>query len=439
MTAATRPFRTDLGAARLARGARGFTFLEILIVMAIVAVLLGLGIGFLTSAGRVGLAQQAAEIVAESGRRCLNMSAGGKRATLEIRTIDVDGDKRLEVQTAVQRVVLTSNFELQPEWLVNANEPSIAKTTGAVRLEPAGKSGACAVFTSGSSVEYGSRSAFAMTDGVEVDAWVRPEVAGRDMALLTADEDGAVVWRVSLLASAGRAAAFDLKFEVAEVPADAVEATSPGSRRTFVTKSGAVPAGQWSQLHVGYDGRDCVLAVNGVDRVRAERGAPPSARRTTRMWVPPSGSARITTGTTYVGALDTLTVAGVFRSDEDVRRLPYGVTLFRTPSPTRVVFLNGRLDPTVHKADVEVRVQGPADVDGASSTLVRFGLYGSLSSPTFSPGAVFPGSPGAVFPGSPGAVFPGSPGAVFPGSPGAVSPGSPGAVAPGASAPRGLK
>ena len=70
-----------------------------------------------------------------------------------------------------------------------------------------------------------------------------------------------------------------------------------------------------------------------------------------------------------------------------MRRLPFGVTLFRTPSPTRIVFVNGRLDPMVHKADVEVRLQGPADVAGSSSTLIRFGLYGSLSSPTFSPGA----------------------------------------------------
>lgn len=368
------------------RAPRGFTFLEIIIVMAIAAMMLGLGIGFLTNAGRATLAQQAAEIVAESGRRCLNMSAGGRRATLELRTVEVDGDKRLEVQTAVQRTVLTSNFELDPEWLVNANEPAVAKTTGAVRLEPAGKAGACAVFAAGATVEYGARSAFAMTDGVEVEAWVRPEVGGRDMALLTADEDGQVVWRVTLLATAGRAAAFDVKFEVSEVPADAVEAT-PGPRRTFTSRMGAVPASQWSHLRVLYDGRDCVLQVNGVDRTRTERGAPASARRAMRVWVPPSGSARLSTGPTYVGALDTLTVSGIFRSDEDVRRLPYGVTLFRTPAPARIVFLNGRLDPLVHKADVEVRLQGPADVDASSSTLVRFGLYGSLGSPTFSPGA----------------------------------------------------
>jgi hypothetical protein len=363
--------------------------MEIVIVMALAAMLLGIGIGFLTNAGRATVAQQAPEIVAESGRRCLNTSAGGKRATLDLRTVDVDGDKRIEVQTSVQRTVLTANFELEPEWLVNANEPSIAKPTGSVRLDPAGKSGGCAVFAAGASVEYGSRSAFTMTDGVEVECWIKPDVAGRDMALLTSDEDGQVIWRVSLLAATGRTAAFDVKFEVAEVAADAGEGayTSAPPRRTFSTKGGALGAGQWAHLRVLYDGRECVVQVNGVDRTKPDRGSAPASRRPTRIWVPPSGSARLVTGPTFVGALDTLTVSGIFRSDEDVRRLPFGVGLFRTPSPTRIVFQNGRLDPMVHKADVEVRLQGPADVEATSSTVIRFGLYGSLSSPTFSPGA----------------------------------------------------
>lgn len=382
MTTAANPSPADR---TRARGAGGFTFMEIVIVMALAAMLLGIGIGFLTNAGRATVAQQAAEIVAESGRRCLNTSAGGKRATLDLRTVDVDGDKRIEVQTSVQRTVLTSNFELEPEWLVNANEPSIAKTTGAVRLDPAGKSGACAVFVSGSSVEYGSRSAFTMTDGVEVECWVRPETGGSNMPLLTSDEDGKVIWRVSLLPATGRTATFEVKFEVAETPADAVEGTASASNRSFVTKGGAVGASQWAHLRVLYDGRDCTIQVNGVDRTKAERGA--AAKRANRIWVPPSGSARLSTGPNFVGALDTLTVSGIFRSDEDVRRLPFGVTLFRTPTPTRIVFLNGRLDPMVHKADVEVRLQGPADAEATSSTVIRFGLYGSLSSPTFSPGA----------------------------------------------------
>lgn len=372
-----------------ARGAAGFSFIEIVIVMALAAMLLGLGIGFLTNAGRATVAQQAAEIVAESGRRCLNTSAGGKRATLDLRTVDVDGDKRIEVQTSVQRTVLTANFELEPEWLVNANEPTIAKPTGTVRLDPAGKSGACAVFAAGSSVEYGSRSAFTMTDGVEVECWVKPDLAGRDMPLLTSDEDGQVIWRLSLLPATGRTASFDVKFEVAEVTADALEGgpVSAPPRKTFSTKGGALGAGQWAQLRVLYDGRDCSLQVNGVDRTKADRAGAAPSKRLTRMWVPTSGSARLSTGPNFVGALDTLTVSGIFRSDEDVRRLPFGVSLFRTPSPTRIVFLNGRLDPMVHKADVEVRLQGPADVSASSSTLIRFGLYGSLSSPTFSPGA----------------------------------------------------
>lgn len=363
--------------------AAAFTFLEILVVMAIAAVLLGLGIGFLTNVGRAGLAQQAAEVVAESGRRCLNMSAGGRRATLELRRVDVEGEPRLEVQTAVQRTVLTSNFEQDPEFFVNANEPSVASVTGNVRTDPSGKDGACAMFGSGSVLDYGTRSAFAMTDGVEVAAWVFPGAgSGATMPVLKSS-DGPDVWQVVLTPASGRSGGFDLRFEVLEVAADAGPEAA-GTKRTFSSTPGVVTAGVWSKVRVAYDGRACVLEVNGFDRAKPEPEG--KVRKPQRIWVPPSGTTRLATGPGYVGGLDTLTVAGVFRNDEDVRRLPLGVELLRPAPPLRLTFWNGRLDPTAHKSDVEVRLQGPNDVASGGAMLIRFGLYGSLTSPTYAIG-----------------------------------------------------
>src|SRR5262245_56472009 len=126
---------------------RGFTFMEILIVMAVAAVLLGLGIGFLVNIGRASLAQQAAAICAESGQRCLNASAGGKRSILEFTRVDTEQGKRIEVRTAVERPVLTANFESTspdtplPDWFIFANEPTTAKPEGRVSLDLQGKSG----------------------------------------------------------------------------------------------------------------------------------------------------------------------------------------------------------------------------------------------------------------------------------------------------------
>lgn len=377
------------GGGRGRPGKAGFTFLEILIVMALAAVVVGLGVGFIVNAGKATRAAQAAEMVSEAGRRCLNMSAGGRRASLELREVEADGARSLQVQTAVQRTVLTANFESDPEFLVHANEPTIAQATGTVRIDPAGKAGSCAVFGSGGIVEYGDRSAFAMTDGVEVVAWVKPDPSGRDMALITAEGGGQVTWGLRLAASAGRSSAFEVRFEVSEAvetPGGTREATA-GPRRVFFSTPGAVLAGAWSEVRVWYDGREAAIEVNGVDRLRPDPVRRGEARPHRRLHVPPAGTVRLFTGPTYVGALDTLNVAGVFRNDEDVRRLPLGVTLFRTPAPTRVVFANGRLDPTFHRTDVEVRLQGPGDGELGSYTSIRFGLYGSITPPTFSLGA----------------------------------------------------
>lgn len=387
--AGVRPDGAGRGASPRAPRGAGFTFLEILVVMALAAVVVGLGVGFIVNAGKATRAAQAAEMVSEAGRRCLNMSAGGRRAALEIREVDVEGSRILQVQTAVQRTVLTANFESDPEFLVHANEPTIAKATGTVRIDPAGKAGSCAVFGSGGIVEYGDRSAFAMTDGVEVVAWVKPDPSGRDMALITAEGGGQVTWVLRLSASAGRSAAFEVRFEVSEAveTTGATREATAGPRRTFFSSPGAVLGGVWSEVRVSYDGRDATIEVNGVDRLRPDPARRGEARPHRRLHVPPGGTVRLFTGPTYVGALDTLNVAGVFRNDEDVRRMPLGVTLFRTPSPTRIVFANGRLDPTLHRTDVEVRLQGPGDGELGSYTSIRFGLYGSLTSPTFSPGA----------------------------------------------------
>src|SRR5207302_6061710 len=120
------------GSARRA-AVRARRFMEMLVGVAVMAVLLGLGIGFLVNVGRASLATQAASILAESGQRCLNVSAGGRRATLEVARVETDGGPRIEVRTSVERTVLTANFEStspdtpSPDWFVWANEPTTAK------------------------------------------------------------------------------------------------------------------------------------------------------------------------------------------------------------------------------------------------------------------------------------------------------------------------
>src|SRR5439155_8319632 len=160
--------------------ARGFTFLELLVVMGVMAVFFGLGIGYLLNIGRSAQSMQAASKITEGASRCQNLSAGGARATLEIRTRkNAAGDEELVAFTAVQRPILTSNFEPAPkdhpelEWFVNAaGSPDNAKPVGAAKLEDAGDGRNAVTLGRGGYVDFGTRPGFAVTDGVLVDCWV---------------------------------------------------------------------------------------------------------------------------------------------------------------------------------------------------------------------------------------------------------------------------
>jgi hypothetical protein len=155
----------------------------------------------------------------------------------------------------------------------------------------------------------------------------------------------------------------------------------------FRSKDAPVLPSAWSHVRVAYDGREPSLRVNGVERWErpaSPRGRPEASAPTMRLATPAGGTARLLLSApdaSYAGLVDTLNVAGIFRSDEDARWLPLGVSLFRTPLPFTVVFHNGRLDPTVHGRDVELRLQGPGDEEGGGWQVVRFGLYGNIPPP----------------------------------------------------------
>lgn len=390
------------------RGRAGFTFLEILIVMGMLAVLLGLSIGFIGGVGKKALAMQAASILSESGNRCLNMSAGGKRATLDLREDRTGGDPRLVVTTSVLKTVLTANFSLPPkdqpglEWFVNAaGSLEFARPSGNVSIDPDGLSGGAAKFAGQGSVDFGSRAGFAMTDGVYLDLWVKPDGGRGTSTLLLCDTDGGKLWKLELeRLAAGGADAFAVVFTLWLVPAAAGEGVQPAPMR-FQTTPAVRTKG--SRVEASFDGREASIKIDGVERyVPDRRGArTPANDVTMRFAQPPSGVARILLSDParpFSGLVDTLTVAGVFRTDEDVRSLPLDVTVVGRSLPWRVAFLNGALDPTdpaTRAGDAVVWLAGPGDATSGGLYEIRFGRYGSIPPPKRvpAPGGVPPGAP----------------------------------------------
>jgi hypothetical protein len=237
-------------------------------------------------------------------------------------------------------------------------------------------------------MDFGDRSIYAMTHGLEVDCRLRPAPTGR--AVMTVVRSGAgggasgTMWAVQLLRDAGAAEGWRVTLKVAAVAADASSGASSAGLTEWRTKDAPVLPGVWSHLHVSWDGREPSILVDGVERwerppIPAGATAPPD-RGPMRLAQDSSGTATLMLSepsASFVGLVDTLTVAGVFRSDEDVRRLPAGVVPLRTALPLRVVFANGRLDPEVHRDSVEVRLQAAGDSEDMWRW-VRFGLYGGV-------------------------------------------------------------
>ena len=96
-----------------ARSSRGFTFLELLVVMGAMAVLMGLTVGYLGSIGSATQLDQARGILVETFRRCQTASVGGSRravATLAMRTTE-QGARVLRVSASIAQPVVTHQFE----------------------------------------------------------------------------------------------------------------------------------------------------------------------------------------------------------------------------------------------------------------------------------------------------------------------------------------
>lgn len=383
---------------RPAASAGGFTFLEILTVMGIMAILLGLGVGFLTGVGKSARSFQAASIVGESGLRCQNMSAGGRRATLDIRKVkDAEGNERLTLTTAVQRGVLSAAFEAAPadrpgqEWFVNVSgSGELARPNGDVQIVPSEKSGSGVKLGPNGWVDFGTRSGFAMTDGMLASLWILPSAGRGGGTLLKCAGDGQNLWTLELRkGTVNGPDAYDVVLRLWLVPAGSGEGASVGAPMVYETKGAPVRAGSWSLVEASFDGRDPSLKIDGYERFKRDpktarlRAADPAGTMTFPL--PKSGAAQLQLSApgsgSFQGIVDTLNVAGIFRTDEDVRPLPFDVDVVRPTLPVRVTFANGRLDPTIHAQDVVIWLVGPGDGDSGSAHEIRFGLYGSLPPP----------------------------------------------------------
>lgn len=361
-----------------ARDAGGFTFLEVLVVMALLAILMGIGVGYLSNIKAGAGAAQSLAVLRETAAACKTSSNGGTRAIFDLQRDP--NDDALYVGAAIARPVLTHNFERLD--VVSRDYPVDIK--GRVEVTPAGYTGNAGSFGRGGSLELAAQSSFAMTEGLSLAVWLRPEAEGAKRMTIVKGEGA---YEVLLLKDQGENT-YDVMLKLNLRDAD--EARSVVQPKEFRTKGGVVPADgrQWTHLRVVYDGSDASIRVGGFEHYRKRKAsrevtpsedAPQASRQV--IAIPEGGAVRLVISdpnSSYLGAMDQLVLGGVFRSSEGNRKLT-GLRLLRPNAPLRIVWRNGRLDPDVHGSDVVLLFQEEAGRAENVPIEMRFGLYGLVT------------------------------------------------------------
>ena len=236
-----------------AAGSRGFSFVELIVIMGIVAVRAGLSVGWIQGAGRATGMTLARTQLLDAARRAQSRSMGGRLATLAFqRTKDENGREVDEVAVHVAETVLSHAFERMD----GASGLLPMSVQGDVKVDPeGGRTGGGAVFARGGVIAFQPQAAFATTEGLDLEAWIVP--TGNAPVMVLADGAGAyevglfravtgsdydLRLRVNLLAPDGRGEPSWVVFETEGAPVPACVSVAVHTLGSLV---GARPESTW--------------------------------------------------------------------------------------------------------------------------------------------------------------------------------------------------
>ncbi len=324
---------------------RGLTLLELLLVMALIGLLLGIGTGAFAT---LDFGRRAAVGLVQNVVRSARNAALARSAPARVR-IDV---KRGTIRAEAMEVVGTWRFE--SERLRGAF--GLDGLLQGAEIEAQGFIGQ-ALTLSGSRAAYAEFAvqqdpSFDLRDGFALECALRPEADG-----------GGVL-------SLGQAAGVSLSAEgvlrgwfTTEVESSTGERRAGG--RIFVeSPPGALVPGRWSRVLVQYDRRLLRAWVDGVEVGRTEEVQPVWQLGGPLRIGDPRGS--------FGGAVDDLSVSVVAAGEE--AELPQSVR-FGSGTPAEIVFdARGHLDREVHRERIAFDL---VFEDGTTAPL-RVGLYGTV-------------------------------------------------------------
>jgi prepilin-type N-terminal cleavage/methylation domain-containing protein len=338
------------------RAAHGFTLLELMVTMALAAMLLALGASTFVSMGRQTAYNAALSDIAGLVNRARNSSSRNPA------TLVVDPETGT-VHAFTDEIVQELHFEprpssepgQEPTWPMGVDGLDCQVVGG--QLDPRGGRVGGGLRLSGGSVNCGTYAPYDVTEGLSVELWVKLEQRGR----ATLVEKGQVL-TVQLDASAVREGGrLNVRLGVRD--------KGLTERVERVVDLPPVRLGEWLGVYVTYDRRELVVSTDeGYGRVVRDRWAED------RQLVVDADAPLVVGGQGLDGWVDDFRFGGIHTAEPLV--LP-NVVAFVPPRRT-IRFVNGRLDPELHPAPAELRLVYEGRV-----TVIEIGQNGQVQDMRF--------------------------------------------------------
>jgi prepilin-type N-terminal cleavage/methylation domain-containing protein len=353
----------------------GFTLIEILVVLSLLAVLMGLGVGFLQALGKGNVLVQTTHSFANLLATARSGAYGSSTAYVAIES-DADGDLVLRVFRNRQV------FHFPCEDLEKASADGVVDPAGGgveiVGAGEPGREGRYAVIGKGGRFALRNQPWLQFRDGFALQCRIRPDPGGGRLFKM-----GEALEVRLIGGDAGR-----LGVEV-RVRLDKDEKGEGGGDYTLQTGwrdstdpdkaiaewASPVLPGRWHDLRVSYDRNTLSILVD--DRVRGVLSEKHNRLK-------PEPSAPLVVGDGYAGGFDSLLISGIFEDDDDRVEGSDGVVLLddqgavRRGTTTNVHFSNRSLDPRRHGAPLHFtfRLDLGADKDRGQKRVVDVGMSG---------------------------------------------------------------
>ena len=311
---------------------RGFTLIEILVVLSLLGVLFGLSIGFVARAGKGNMLQQTANSLVSQVATSRAQSHGNDSAYVKVET-NALGD------TTIRSFRNRQVFFWACEDFERASALDSLKRNGAVDIGTDGKRSGEGrhVQFAGGKVELANLPDLAFRDGFNIRCRLNPASDGSSNVDLF--RKGTHLAITLIHAGDGR---YDVSARIKLRPDRDGEGGGDYDVRTgfrgpkeVVEWQSPIQGGRWQDLSVSYDRNTFMIYVNGRLRgVRTDR----------RNAMVPETQSPLMIGTGYHGGFDSLLIAGIFEDDEDVFRVP-----------PQVVWVDEKGEPVTKELDIHFR------------------------------------------------------------------------------------